>query len=93
MGLYTLIIEYDGGTYVMQAYAGSSKTAPSACIKQWDIRDLKDIITEQDKSVILELLKAERLIALSHTLNVWCGSVVLNNKSLIFNLILTDKQQ
>ena len=93
MKLYTLVVEYDHGTYITQANANSTQTAPSACIERWDICDLTDIITEQDKSIILEQLKAEQLIALSHTLNVWYGSVNLNNKPLTFNLILTDKDQ
>ncbi len=88
--LYTLIVDYEDGTYVMQAHADSAEAAPSACIEKWDIADIKHIFTEQDKTSILILLKTEQLVALRNMINVWYGSISLNNKAFSFNLILTN---
>ncbi|MFW5426643.1 MAG: hypothetical protein ACKE8R_05280 [Methylophagaceae bacterium] len=91
MALYTLIIDYEGGTYVMQAHADSAEVAPSACIEKWDISDIKHIFTEEYKASILTQLETEYLTALVNMKNVWYGNISLNDNSLTFNLILTDK--
>ena len=61
MGLFTLIIDFDGGTYITQSKAESVDDAPSNCIKNWDISDIPNVLTEQDKSLILAQLNEEEL--------------------------------
>lgn len=87
MKLYTLIINFDGGIFVTQAMTSEIENAPSECIKEWDI---ENIITEQDKDNILSQLKEEDFILLKEIKNVWFGSVMLNNKLLMLNLVLTN---
>lgn len=87
---YTLIINFDGGTYVTQASANSLKNAPFNCIQQWDISDIGSIITDDDKTVLLQQLETEYLSPLTNTNNVWYGHLDLKDKPFTFNLILTE---
>ena len=89
MSIYTLIIDFDGGTYVTQAMSGEIENAPSECIKAWNINDIKNTITEEDKVNILNQLKEEEFVQLRGIKNVWCGSVSLRKISLTLNLVLT----
>ena len=50
--LFTLIIDYQGGTYICQSTAEDRYSAPSECIKKWDIQDLAKEINEKDKETI-----------------------------------------
>lgn len=90
MNLYTLIIDFDGGTYVSQAMASKLIHAPSECIKTWDISDIKNILTEEDRGDILNQLQKEEFISLEGIKNVWCGTATLNSKLLTLNLVLTE---
>ncbi len=85
MDLFTLIIDFDGGTYIAQATAGSIKEAPNACVENWHTHE----ISEQDKITILELLSSEEFVPVSGVENVWCGCVQLRQSLLIMHLVLT----
>jgi len=90
MSLYTLIIDFDGGTYVTQSDAVNTLDAPKNCIANWDISDLQDVLTEQDKSIILTELREEEFIPLKGIKNVWCGGVHLHQHFLTLNLVKTE---
>ena len=89
MELYTLIIDFDGDTYIAQAYAESMKMAPMEYISNWDLSDITDEITEQDKISILKQLNEEEFVLLNGIKNVWCGCVALRESLLILNLVHT----
>ncbi len=90
MSLYTLVIDFDGGTYIAQGEADSVIDAPKRCVLNWDIRDLKHVLTEQDRSVLLALLNEEEFVPLNGVKNVWCGCVNLHQHLLTLNLVRTD---
>ena len=89
-GLFTLVIDFNGGTYITQSEADSLDGAPSSCIENWDISDIPNVLTEQDKSVILAQLKQEEFVPLTGIKNVWCGCVSLHERSLTLNLVRTE---
>ena len=88
--LYTLIIDYQGGTYICQSTAEDRYSAPSECIKKWDIKDLAKEINEKDKETILLELQEEEFVPITGVYNVWCGGVILNNEYMQINLVETS---
>jgi len=88
--LYTLIIDYKGGTYITQSVSNNRNIAPSECIKIWDTNDIEPIINDEVKNEILLQLKNEELIPLKGLKNVWCGTITINEELMIINLVKTD---
>tara|TARA_R110001592_G_scaffold46416_1_gene147744 strand:- start:3578 stop:3859 length:282 start_codon:yes stop_codon:yes gene_type:complete len=89
MGFFTLIIDYDGGTYISQATAENIKTAPIACVQNWQTEDIKHLISDQDRNLILEQLTKEEFVSINGLKNIWCGCAELNQHLLTMNLVLT----
>ncbi len=90
--LYTLIIDYCGATFIMQAESESLSNAPSKCIKQWNIQDIDAEFTKSDKAEILSQIESENFVLLDGMKNVWCGSLMLREKLMLLNLILTNSE-
>jgi len=87
--LYTLIIEFSGGTYLAQALAKNLLSAPIECIKNWDIKGIENEFGENKKQEILLQLKNEKFVPLNGLKNIWCGCVNLNKETVLMNLIKT----
>lgn len=87
--LYTLIIEFSGGTYFTQALANDVLNAPIECIKNWNIKDIENELGENEKQEILTQLKDEKFVPLNGLENIWCGCVKLNKATMMMNLIKT----
>ncbi len=90
--IYTLIIDYIGSTYVLQCVGESPDAAAVNCIKEWNSKDIEDEINTQDKNKILSLLTEQLFISLKGLHNVWCGSIILNNELMLFNIVLTHEK-
>jgi len=87
--LYTLFIDYDGATFIAQAKSKSLAKAPSKCIEKWNTEDISSIFSDTDKLEILAQLENEMFVEINGLSNIWCGSVLLNNKLMLLNLVLT----
>ena len=90
MNLYTLLIDFDGGTYVSQAPARNFHEAPEKCIEKWEIDDMKETISGGDKHVILEQLKEEEFVLVKGMKGVWCGGVCVRDKYCMLHLVCTQ---
>lgn len=90
MSLYTLIIDFNGGTYVIQSEATNILEAPKNCIVNWDISDIPNVLTERDKSTILAQLLETEFVALRGMKNIWCGHLYLHQHFLTLNLVKTE---
>ena len=88
--LFTLIIDYKGGTYVTQANASDVAAAPAECIKKWNLEGIEEIIHEKDKTEIVEQLKEEEFVLINGMNNVWCGTALLRGELMIMNLVETS---
>lgn len=88
--LYTLLIDYDGTTFICQAKSKSLAKAPSKCIRKWNTGDISSLFSNADKLEILAQLDNQTFVAMNGMSNIWCGSVLLNNKLMLLNLILTQ---
>jgi len=89
-GLFTLVIDFDGGTYITQSEADCVDDAPLNCIKNWNITSISNVLTEQDISSLLAQLKEEEFVPITGMQNVWCGCVSLHEHNLILNLVRTE---
>lgn len=83
-------MEFDGGTYVIQARSFSKSEAPKICIEEWELTNIKTVMTDIEKADILNQLKEEEFVPLQNTTNVWCGMVILKDKPVLMNLVLTN---
>ncbi len=90
MSLYTLVIDYRGGTYISQARSKTLVAAPKLCIENLDISNLKKEINEKDKENIISQLLDEKFVKLDGKTNIWCGSVLIHGKLVLMNLIKTE---
>jgi hypothetical protein len=87
-GLYTILLEYAGGTYVAQVEATSPITALSAWISKrsdtelapWGIKrtDLSEIVTSDSP------------IAIDGCVNVWCITGSAPKGLLLIDIVATD---
>jgi len=88
LNLYTLVIDYDGGTYICQAEASSKVAAPVACIESWDS---SSVLKKETRSSLIEQVASEEFTAISGASNVWCGCANIGSGLAILNLIQTVK--
>ena len=86
--LYTLIIDYKGGTYITQSVANNVTIAPGECIKNWD--NAGSEIKDEDIHEILNQLKDETFMPLKGLKNIWCGTATINNDLMLLNLVETS---
>ena len=89
MSLYTLLIDFDGGSYICQASSKSSASAPIECVKAWDTSDIEHVVSESDKAEILSQLEDEEFTPVVGLEKVWCGCVILKTMLATLNLIET----
>lgn len=87
MFLYTVILEFRGGTYISQAKAISEQTA----VDFW-IRSLDETIPEissTDRQALAVGFNLEDLAPLTGLINVWCTSGLANGHLALLNIIRT----
>jgi hypothetical protein len=86
--LYTVVLEYKGGTYVAQASADS----PSAALPNWasttSDSDLKQWGVTREQ---LTKIASDDLVPIDDCLNVWCATSSTNEGLLLINVIATDE--
>jgi hypothetical protein len=86
--IFTLIVDYDGGTYISQW----SATSPKRALVKW-ARSFDFSVIPRVKNSWLEDLRThiarERPVRISGTKAVWCESGALGNKLMIINIVRT----
>lgn len=87
LSLYTIVLEYKGGTYISQIHSES----PTAAVKKWST-----IVTERSLAewgldrTDLVLLSADNPIPLENCVNIWCLSGSAKNRLMLLNVIATE---
>lgn len=94
MSLYTIILEFQGGTYVAQVYAESEGAAVLAWARNIGSRQIKGI-GHNMKQHIVDMLQDEgeqgrRPVLLKELYNVWFLSLLIRSKILLINIIKTE---
>ena len=84
--LYTVIMEYAGGTYISQVHALSWE---SAMQEWWWQMDWGGLAPPIDPHEALEEIKEEELVLLRNVESVWFGHFLFSGKESYGNVVLT----
>ena len=92
MNLYTIVLDYAGGTYVFQIEESSPYKAMIIWLKTMDLKCLK-IGNVKREGILKQLYKCEeKPLPLSGRKSVWCSTFILNKKLALVNIIKTNKR-
>lgn len=83
MALFTVLAEYDGGTYIQQVTAPSPRGVVQALSKSTTLPDTVVAAIKQLNS------DADQPISIGGTKNVWCLSTTYNRLLLLLNVVKT----
>jgi hypothetical protein len=89
MPIYTLVLDYKGGTYISQRKA---RTPKEACLKWADQLDPKPIfgMGTTGKALLQKELAGEEGVLIQGLKNVWCVTVLVHGKGAQINIIQTE---
>jgi len=87
--LYTLILDYQGGTYVSQMTGDSPEHAFFKWLEQLDL-DMLGVKYDTHDSILKDIEYLEdRPVQLSGLRNVWCLSLLFDNILALVNIVKT----
>jgi hypothetical protein len=90
--LFTILMEWDGGTYVDQVRAASPKQA----LRKW-ARGLKvesiPAMGDRTKVRFVEQLASEQVVPLDGLANAWCASASLRGRPALINIVGTVERR
>jgi hypothetical protein len=87
MALFTVLLEFDGGTYISQFHATSPHNAA--------LKHAAHVIANKEMSSLVtrrrlaDRLSLERPVAIEGVRNVWCCSASIGRKFALVNIIAT----
>lgn len=87
MPLFTVILEFDGGTYISQFQASSAYAA--ARMHAQYLVDIKGMDTLSNRMRLAEHLSQERPVPIGGVRKVWCSSASLRGKLALVNIVAT----
>jgi hypothetical protein len=85
MALFTVLLEFDGGTYIAQLRAPSSKTAVAKYAAQ--VLKNSEIGRLPARKRLAEALSVEVPIAIEGVRKVWCCSASVGRKFALVNIV------
>jgi hypothetical protein len=87
--LYTVVLDYKGGTYIGQASGDSATAALSLWVSRISDEELaKWGITRDELS---KIARSDEAVPLNGCLNAWCLSGSTNGGLVLINVIATDQ--
>lgn len=87
MALFTVLLEFDGGTYIQQFRATSALNAAAKHAAR--LISNKAIGKIAARKQLAKQLAADRPTAIEGTRNVWCSFTALGRKTALVNIIAT----
>ena len=87
--LFTIVLDYRGGTYVGQAKGTSVSSALRLWISQIRDQELKEWKIERRE--LVEIAKSHKPVLLDDRVNVWCVSGVADDDLVLINVIATKR--
>jgi hypothetical protein len=87
--LYTVVLNYKGGTYIGQT-SGDSATA---ALSQWVSRIRNEELAEWGitRDELSKIVRSDEAVPLNGCLNVWCLSGTTSGGLALINLIATEQ--
>ena len=89
--LYTIVLDYKGGTYVGQAEAASVSSALRLWISRIKDGDLR--AWKIKRGELIEIAESHKPIPLDERVNVWCVSGVADDALVLINVIATKPRR
>ncbi|NOT46733.1 MAG: hypothetical protein HOP17_03140 [Acidobacteria bacterium] len=90
MPYYTFILEYKGGTYMLQTLSGSPNTAFVKGAKSMDAVNVTGL-KKAGKASLIEQMKSNEITPVTGLTNVWCKTALISGRLAIVSLIQTDQ--
>lgn len=87
--LYTVVLDFKGGTYIGQAAADSIVTALSRWLSK--IEDEELVRWKITRDELSDIVKSEEPVPLDDCINVWCLSGNAKGGLALINVIATDQ--
>jgi hypothetical protein len=88
MALFTVVLEFDGGTYISQFQATS---AHNAAVKHAaHLIGNKEMSTLLNRRRLADRLSVEPPVAIEGVRNVWCCSASVGKKFALVNIVATS---
>jgi hypothetical protein len=87
MALFTVVLEFGGGTYISQFKAVSAQAA--AVKHAAHLVRFKGMSTPSDRKRLAERLSLEQPVAIQGIRNVWCCSGSVGRKFVLVNIVAT----
>ncbi|MEO5859972.1 MAG: hypothetical protein ABIR33_13610 [Pyrinomonadaceae bacterium] len=88
MALYTVVLDFHGGTYISQIHASSEISALN--IWKSDIRKNLLELSHEDVENLNLSLENEEVVPLSNVVNVWCSTATVNESLALINIVKTN---
>lgn len=87
LSLYTIILEYRGGTYISQIHSES----PTAAVKKWSTTATEHTLAVWGLNrADLVLLSHDNPIPVENCVNIWCLTGSAKNHLMLLNVIATE---
>jgi hypothetical protein len=89
--LYTVVLDYAGGTYIAQVQASS----PAAAFPQWVLKIKDEDLAEWgiSRKELAEVVRTGEIVPIDGCLNVWCVSGSVRQELALINVIATSGSQ
>jgi hypothetical protein len=87
MALFTVVLEFDGGTYISQFQARSAHNAAAKHAAQ--LLGNKEMSTILTRRRLAERLSVEQPVAIEGVRHVWCCSASIGKKFALVNIVAT----
>jgi hypothetical protein len=87
--LYTVVLDYKGGTYIGQAPGDSTTAALSHWVSRIRDEELAEWGITRDE--LSKIARSDEAVPLNGCLNVWCLSGSTNDGLVLINVIATDQ--
>jgi hypothetical protein len=88
MALFTVILEFDGGTYISQFQAASAHNAAMKHVAH--VIGIKRMSTPVNRRRLADGLSGENPVAIEGVRNVWCCSATVGKKLALVNIVKTS---
>ncbi|HTD22542.1 MAG TPA: hypothetical protein VK738_07800 [Terriglobales bacterium] len=89
MALFTVILEFDGGTYISQFRAASAQTAAVKHAAQLVGNEAVGRLATRKR--IAHGLSSDRPVAIEGVRNVWCCSISIGKRFALVNIVATSE--
>ena len=88
--LFTLFIDYAGGTFISQSRNEFPESGFVSCIENWNTSSLSNIISDSEKQTIIHDIRSETAIPIAGMINVWCMTLSLGDSPMLLHLVAMD---